>query len=329
MTARPVTLFATVTLAGSMLAGCGALPGGKATTAVNGATFTKLGFGAEGGAAPALVRRANGEWLVVYVGTNVGDRHLYWATSTDGARWSPSQAIEGADYSEQAPALVEDASGVAHLFFASNRNGQDFELFTATLSGSDWSEATAIPGYTGVQDLAAAYANGKFLLACELSGAGLVATTSADGATFADATPVADAGFDPAAAFLPDGKALVAYTSGDDLLERSGAPGAWGAEKTVVTTKSRLRGPALVWAGDHGKLVYAERQGGSGTNYQLKERRFDAGLSFTDGKPMVAFGGEANQPALAIGNNGKIGLAWGMKLSSSQQGVAFTLDGWK
>jgi hypothetical protein len=94
----------------------------------------------------------------------------------------------------------------------------------------------------------------------------------------------------------------------------------------VATTDSRMRGPALLWAGDHGKLVYAERLGAT---YQLREKRFDQHLKFSEGKPMAVFGSDANSPAMAIDHNGKIGLAWGMKLSSSQLGVAFTFDGWK
>src|SRR3954469_19094969 len=96
-----------LTLAGSLLAGCGAVPGasaGLAVQSVGGKGLVKVGFGAEGGETPALVKRADGAWLMVYAGTNVGDRHLYWTTSPDGARWSAPQAIEAAAYSDQAPA---------------------------------------------------------------------------------------------------------------------------------------------------------------------------------------------------------------------------------
>lgn len=331
-----ITRFAptlmTLTVAGSLLAGCGAVPGstsGLAAQSVGGKSVVKLGFGAEGGDAPALVKRANGEWLMVYVGTNVADRHLYWTTSPDGSRWSAPRAIEAAAYSEQAPALTEDANGVVHLFFASNRDGEDFELFHATFNAGTWTASEAVSGYTGVQDLAIAYANGRFLLAAEVMGVGLEAATSADGKTFSAPETLADAGFDPAAAFLPDGKAVVAFTRGDDLVSRAGTTGHWAAEQIVTSTTGRLRGPALTWAGDHGELVYAERSGATGTAYALKNRRFDAALKFTEAKPLAAFGGDANSPAMASDHNGKIGLAWGMKLSSSQQGVAFTLDGWK
>ena len=58
------------------------------------------------------------------------------------------------------------------------------------------------------------------------------------------------------------------------------------------------------------------------------ERHFDKELTFTDGPRPAALPGEARTPAVSY-HNGKIGLAWGMKQSSSQQGIAFTLDGWK
>jgi hypothetical protein len=326
-------LLASLTLAGSLLAGCGTLPGATAgikAESLGGKGFTKIGFGAEGGTQPALLRRANGEWLMVYVGTNVGERHLYATTSTDGKTFSAPELIESADYSDQAPVLAEDAQGVAHLFFASNRDGVNFELRHARLEGAGWTASTQIDGYTGVQDLAVAYAAGRFLLAAEIQGDGLVATTSADGTTFTEREQIAKAGFDPAATFLPDGTALVAYTRSNEILTRASKPGAdWAAESVTVKGSSRLRGPALLWAGDHGKLVYAERQGATGINYALREQRFDQGLIFQEGKPLVAFGGDANSPALAYDNHASIGLAWGMKLSSSQQGVAFTLDGWK
>ncbi|MFN3429223.1 MAG: hypothetical protein ACK46X_04645 [Candidatus Sericytochromatia bacterium] len=326
-------LLASLTLAGSLLAGCGALPGattGLKAESVAGKGFTKVGFGAEGGTQPALIRRANGEWLMVYVGTNVGERHLYATTSTDGKTFSAPELIESADYSDQAPVLAEDAQGVAHLFFASNRNGEHFELRHARYEGAQWTASTQIDGYTGVQDLAVAYSAGRFLLACEIQGDGLVVTTSADAKTFTERETIANAGFDPAAAFLPDGTALVAYTRSNEVLTRASKPGAdWAAEAVAVKGTSRLRGPAMIWAGDHGKLVYAERQGATGTNYALREKRFDLKHQFTEGKPLAAFGGDANSPALAYDNHASIGLAWGMKLSSSQQGVAFTLDGWK
>ncbi|MNT51583.1 hypothetical protein D3C72_1885550 [compost metagenome] len=61
--------------------------------------------------------------------------------------------------------------------------------------------------------------------------------------------------------------------------------------------------------------------------YQLREKRFGNDLSFTNGTVDVL--GDASSPTLALDHNGDIGLAWGIKLSSSQQGIAFTLDGWK
>jgi predicted small secreted protein len=327
---RIAPLFMTVSLAGSLLAGCGTMPGAgpSALVTVGGKSVVKLGFGAEGGTQPSLIKRSNGEWLMVYVGTNVADRHLYWTRSTDGIRWSAPNAIESAAYSDQAPALVEDAQGVVHCFFASNRGGETFNLFHAAFDGV-WTDSTEIAGFAGVQDLAATYADGRFLLAAEVMAEGLFAATSADGATFAERELLADAGFEPAVTFLPTGAALVAYTRANQLITRTGKPGAdWAAEQVVASTSSRLRGPALAWMGDHGKLIYTERAA-AGMTYSLREKRFGADLKFAEGANLASTGGDANSPAIAADHNGKIGLAWGMKQSSSQQGIAFTLDGWK
>lgn len=331
MITRIAPQLLTLTVAAALLAGCGAAPGqtaGVAAQTVAGKSLVKLGFGAEGGTQPSLIRRANGEWLMVYVGTNVADRHLYWTRSTDGTRWSAPIAIESAAYSDQAPSLVEDAQGVVHCFFASNRGGENFNLFHATFDGV-WSASTEIAGFEGLQDLSATYAGGRFLLAAEVMAEGLFATTSADGVTFTEREKLADAGFEPAVTFLPGGAALVAYTRANELIARTSQPGAdWAAEQVVASTSSRLRGPALAWSGDHGKLIYTERAG-AGMTYSLREKRFGADLKFAEGANLASIGGDANSPAIAANHNGKIGLAWGMKQSSSQQGIAFTLDGWK
>lgn len=313
----------------TLLVGCGAVPGatGPMVAGDGGLAIAQLGFGAEGGTQPALVKRKNGDWLMVYVGTNVGERHLYWTRSQDGTRWSAPAEFAAAEYSDQAPALVEDADGLMHCYFASNRGGDNFELFHTTFDGA-WAEPTRIAGYTAVQDLAAAYTDGRFLLAAEVTAEGLFAATSTDGTTFGGRERIAMAGFDPAAAFLPDGSTLVAYTRGNELLARAGTPDVeWTPEQVVVAASDRVRGPALAWAGDHGKLIYTERTN-AGTSYRLREKRFGADRTFAEGTDLAPLGG-AHSPAVAPGAHAEVGLAWGMKLSSGQQGVAFTLDGWK
>lgn len=306
------------------LFGCGAQPGGIVveTAGVNQA-IAKLGFGAEGGSAPSLFRRTNGTWVVAYVGTNVGDRRIYWASSPDGRRWSKSQAVGEAEFADQAPALAEDAAGHVHLFFASNRDGVQWELFHARFVGATFATAEPIKGFTGTQDLAVTLQGDHFVLAAEIMGAGLVVATSKDGSQFAAQEPLTEAGFEPTATTLPDGRALVAYTRSGEVYLRAGkAGGPWGTEQHVASGSDRLREPNLAWGKDGGQLVFAER-GPEG--YQLRARTFDAALEFSEGPDLPMGGGEARGPAIAFDHNGRSGLAWGIKTSSGQQGIVLAM----
>lgn len=325
---RLLTLALGLVSAGSMMLGCGTVSAAGAApyatvATLGGMQVAKLGFGEEGGTDPAICRRADGSTVVVYVGSNVADRKLYWATAKKGLTFGASQPVGDSDYSDQEPCLVEDAQGQLHLFFASNRDGENFRLYHSQLVDGEWATPSLIPGFEGLQGLAAAYAGGRFLLAAELMGEGLFATVSADGQTFTDREAIAESGFEPAATFLPDGTALVVYQRAGELFFRSSGPNAdWSAEAKAAKGADRLRTPALAWAGDHGELIYCER---AGTSYQLKAKRFDAKLTFTDGRQFSKLPGEARTPAISAQQNAEINLAWGMKLSSDQTGIAITV----
>lgn len=321
--------LAFLTVAASLLmAGCGAVPGastGVAATTVGGQKVAKLGFGAEGGDDPAVIRRADGSWVVAYVGTYVDNRLLYVATSSDGLTFGASTLVEDHLYSDQSPCLVEDGNGQLHLFFTSNRDGNDFELYHSTL-GADgtWAQPQHTAGFTGLQNLAVANRDGRFMMAAEVAGDGLFATTSADGATWTERELVAQAGFEPAVTFTADGTAVVAYQRSGQIFVRSSRPGAaWGEEATAAQGEGRLRQPSLTWTEGRGVLVFCEKGADS---FVLRRRHFDARLSFTDGPRPAALTGEARTPAVSY-HNGKIGLAWGMKLTGGQQGIVFALAG--
>lgn len=312
-------------LVAGLLAGCGATPsvGASAQPAalvVAGQPAVPFGFGAEGGTAPTLLKRQSGEWLIAYVGTNVADRKIYFARSADGARWSASSPIDDAPYSDQAPCLVEAADGTVHLYFASNRDGADFGLYHARLEDAGFGPAEAVPGYEGLNDLAVAQRDGRFLLAAEVRAAGLLVSTSADGVRFGEPEMLASAGFEPAACFAPDGKALVAYQRSGSLFLRASAPGAdWSAE-TAIKGSDRLREPALAWSGDQARLIFSER---TAAGYRLRGRRIDANLAVTVDGLFPEVNQESRTPAVFGDDNEKNGLAWGMKSSSGQQGVVF------
>lgn len=324
---RPLALL---TVAASLLfaAGCGTVPGagaGVVAQMVGGQKVVKLGFGVEGGDDPAVIRRADGSWVLAYVGTYVENRRLYVATSPDGSHFNAGEAIEEHVYSDQSPSLVEDGDGKLHLFFASNRDGANFELYHSFLdTDGSWAQPTAVPGFTGVQNLAVSQRDGRFLMAAEVMGDGLFVSTSADGAAWTERELVAEAGFEPAATFTADGTAVVAYQrSGQIFVRSSRAGGAWSEELTAAQGEGRLRQPALAWTEGRGVLVFCER-GADG--YVVRRRHFDTRLTFTDGPRPPALTGEARTPAVSY-HNGKIGLAWGMKLPGGQQGIVFALAG--
>lgn len=287
----------------------------------NGRQVVKFGFGAEGGESPALAHTADG-WQAIYAGTQLGDRHLYWSTSADGSRWSTPSTVASAQFSDQTPAFATDAKGALHLYFASNRTGDDYSIYHCTLSNGTWSAPEAIADTTGASDLAVIYANNQFVLAEETLGAGLVVSTSTDGTRFSGAKVAADAGFAPSLAALPDGRLMLAYMHDGNLYDLVGKPGAWGAEATAATGSDKLQEPGLVWSGDHGVMAYAERTPGG---YQLRARRFDAKGQFDASPlPLPASSGDARAPGLATDAQGKIGMIWGMKDDNGQQGTIFS-----
>lgn len=325
---RPLALLTVAT--SLLLAGCGAVPGasaGPALTAqtVGGQKVVKLGFGAEGGEDPAVIRRADGTWAVAYVGTRVADRQLYVSTSKDGNTFSGPQAVEKHEFSDQSPSLVESANGQLHLFFTSNRNGSNFELFHTYLEADgEWAAAEQIDGFTGAQNVTVAYRGGRFMLAAEVTGEGLVVATRSDDGPWGERELVTALGFEPAVMFMPDGQAVVAYQRAGQIYLRTSSPnGSWSDEIHAAQGEDRLRTPALAWTDGRGVMVFTER---TGDGYVLRRRHFDSELTFTDGPRPAALPGEARTPAVSY-HNGKIGLAWGMKLTGGQQGIVFALAG--
>lgn len=320
------TLRLALALAALLLTGCGAVPGaglGVAQTATDGTI--RLGFGAEGGESPAVCLRRDGSVVVAYAGTNTGDRRIYWTQSSDGRAFAATRPVDAADYSDQSPRLVEDRSGALHLFFASNRTGDDFRLYHSLLEGDAWSAPAEVPGFEGLQGLAVAYDAGRFLMAAEIMGSGLFATTSADGTAFTERERLSAMGFEPAATFLPGGKALVAYQHHGKIFYRASAPGTdWSPEAEAASGGDRLRTPAITWAGDHGELVYAERAAGS---YRLAGVRFDSSLKFGGSLALPTLSGQVRTPALASDGHARTGLAWGIKLSSGQEGIVLAVQG--
>lgn len=304
------------------LTGCGSAKAGSAIevagTTADGHALARLGFGAEGGEKPALVRRAAGGYVLAYAGTRSGSRKIYVATSADGTHWAKPKVACAGEFSDQAPALAEDAAGQLHLFFASNRSGEAQALYHAVEANGAFGQPAAIAGFEGAQDLAIARGEHGFTLVAEVLGAGLLAASSPDGVEWTTPGELAPAGAEPAAAALPDGRTLVAYQLEGKIWLKAGKPGDWAAASEAASGGSRLRDPGLAWAGATGLLVYCEK-GAAG--FELKARSLDASFRPAAADAPLAGSGDQRGVAIALDHNGSKTFAWGMKTTSGQQGV--------
>lgn len=320
---RSRALLVALSLAGTLLAGCGAQPGSATKMLSDGSVVTTLGYGAAEIASPSLCQQKDGSWVLVYAGTNTGDRRVFWASSKDGHSWSAPKAIDTHEFSDQCPRLVVDAQGVTNLYFASNRDGATFELYHSKLVSGAWQAPAEIPGFDGVESLAVLSESGKTLLAAQQLMAGMFSATSADGVHFDAPVKVTGPGADPSLAMLPNGKAMIAYAADQTIDVRTCTPGgAWSAATAAGQGADWVRETALAFSGDRGDLLYSER---TPDGYVLRERHFDANLNFTDADLPVS--PEARTPSLAVDHNGKISLAWGMKDNSGQTAIALTVLG--
>ncbi|HEY9724451.1 MAG TPA: hypothetical protein V6D47_20785 [Oscillatoriaceae cyanobacterium] len=307
-----------MSLAGMLLAGCGAAPG-SARLLSNGSAAQPLGSGTQ----PTLCARPDGSLVVAFVGADSGNRKIYWSESSDGKIWGNPRALDSHPFSDQSPRLVVDAQGVLNLYFASNRDGQNFEIYHSKLVSGAWQAPEEIPGFDGVESLAVVNANGKTLLAAQQLMVGLTSAVSTDGTHFGTPETVTGPGADPSLTMLPGGKALIAYTDDQTVDVRTCTPGgAWSDATDAADGADAVRETTLAFTGDRGELIYAER---TPDGYVLRERHFDAELNFTDADLPVS--PDARTPSLAVDHNGKISLAWGMKDNSGQTTIALTVLG--
>lgn len=288
---------------------------------VDGHTLVKFGFGAEGGATPAVAHTADG-WVAVYAGSRLGDRQLYSAHSSDGTHWDKPKKLGQSGLTDQYPCLTTDNAGNLHLFFASNRDGDDFQLYHAQYSAGTFRDATAIANTSGASDCAVSYCNGQFVLAAETMGVGLQIKTSPDGESFTGDELLTEQGFEPAITALSGDQLMVAYTRSGRLYASTGKPGKWNAETLVTKSSTKLQEPTLAMQGTHGLLAWAER----GASPKISARRFDASGKF-ESVPytLPSVPGESRSPGLCVGEDGEFGLIWGMKDNNGQQGIIFSV----
>lgn len=300
--------------------GCGAQrPGVGMAVGVAGVQW--VGQGAEALAEPALARLASGEVLLVGVTDAVGARRLQAATSPDGKRFGALAPVEaGAAYTDQSPALVARPEGGADLYFVSNRDGADFELFHADFEDGAFSAPERVPGFTGAQAVSAARAGSRVAIAAEVMGEGLFFAERA-GEAFGAPEQLADAGFEPALAAVGGSRFGVAYQRAGVIHGRLQAEGgAFGAERELARGEGRLRLPALAWSGSEGHLLYGERTSGT---YALRAQRLDTNFAPIGARKVPVLPGEARKIALILDDNNSTGvLAWAHKGATGPQGVA-------
>ncbi|MEB3222732.1 MAG: hypothetical protein VKS61_11700 [Candidatus Sericytochromatia bacterium] len=317
---RRAWFLAALTAALLGLPACGAKGIGPAASlgALDARVVARFGFGAEGGAQPALLARAAGGFALAYVGTRPGDRHLHVATSADGRAWGEALALPAGEFSDASPALVEDAAGGLHLYFVSNRSGLTQQVFHCAQAAGGFGEAVVVPGLGGAQELAATRVGDEVVLVAEVMGAGVLAHQGPPGGALRPLPAVAQAGAEPAVCAMAGGKVVVAFQREGKIWTRQGLPGSLGPEVVAASAGSRLRDPALGWVAGQGQLAWAERaDGGMG----LRLRPFDATLSFGEVEAPGLGAGESRGPSWAASREGVRLLAWGMKTMNGQQGV--------
>lgn len=313
--------MAAIIILPAYLGGCGAATTSVATSLLE-PEGVVLGLGSEGGEKPSLIRRSRGGYVLAYAGARSAERHIYVRRSEDGIGWSAPEVVARGGFAAQAPALAEDAAGRVHLFFVSNRSGETQAAYQAAEQATGWTDATAIAGFDGAQDLAVTRVGRAFLLVAEVMGAGVLAAERPDGASWTSPAVLAPAGAEPAAAALPDGRSLVTYQLEGKVLARVGGPGTWSEPIEAATGASRLRDPAVAWAGPHGLLVFSERIDGA---FRLRARRFDEALRFEETEAPPTGSGDARGAAIAPAPDGALAFAWGIKTPNGQQGVMVSI----
>jgi hypothetical protein len=316
-------LFVAILLMG-LLSGCGALPAVVGSVqAVTQAGYAQVAFGVGGigGAQPALLQRQDGSWVVVFVGTRSGARQLYSAVSQDGRYWTEPRRLGQSGLSDQAPVFIEDTSGTLHLYLASNRDGDQYELYHATWpkGATWWDGARMVAGFGGIQDLALTRRAGRFWLLAEIMGEGLVVASSGDGETFGAVTQVAEAGFEPSLCAVGETGLLAVYHRAGVLYRREmGVKGQWLPEERWLESNSRLREPVVSWSESEGLLAFIER---TGSEDRLRVRRFGEDRRLEVAVEPSFLGGGGRSPVIFRAQNGKMAWAWGMKTVDGRQGV--------
>lgn len=315
------TLIAAAALTGCGAGGMqGALISDAAPRVAPGWTSVKV---AADGIEPCLVSRKAGGYAIAYATDKLGDRHVYFTSSADGARWTPPVAIAQGPLSDEAPALCEDAAGSLHLFFGSNRDERYAVYETTSSDGQAWSAAEALPAelkddQDGNFPAIAPLPSGGLAIAYETYAGIRFRTRNAQGKWTSGETVATTAGA-PALAVGSDGKIALAFMSYQKLYVRGrSAAGAWTAPTELAGVPAET--PALTADGQGGWWMVHTQQ--TGEYWNLAERTFASGR-WSEAIALTLGETDDQTPSALFLGGGKRAVAWGSTKDGRASGLYF------
>ncbi len=288
---------------------------------VAGAKAAAVAFGSEGPQVPSLFRGPDGSWGIAYGSDKLGNKHIYFASSKDGAKWGAATQVQPGPLSDQDPALFADQTGF-HVIFSSNRD-EATALYVSDRNATGWSppQKLNLPGGLPVEPSITRTSHG-WALAYRCTS-GIVVAESGDGHNWYEARVAGTHLGDPAIAYV-DGKLLVVAHRSQQLFQISrGATGAW-TQAVSLGFDGLARQPSVA-INPEGEpvLAFSYRPGA------VDERPMQIALStLTDGKwtppeALTSATGDNVNPSLQISSDGGRSLAWGIYGSAGERGVVF------
>lgn len=324
------------TVALTVISGCGAdspflkKPGGAAGSqeptlelpVVAGSKAAPVSFGSEGPQVPSLFRAADGTWGVAYGSDKLGNKHVYFSTSQDGAKWSAAAPISPGELTDQDPALFADQAGF-HVIFSSNRDGVAPALYICDQTNGGWGlpQKLNLPGGIPVEPSITRTSHGWAL--AYRSTEGVIVAESGDGRNWYEARVAGTHLGDPAIAYVGGRLHVVAHRSQQLYELNRGTTGTWTQPRSLGFD-GLARQPSLSINPDGlPVLAFSYRPGAVDT------RPVQIALStLADGKwtlpeSLTSTSGDNVNPTLQISSDGGRFLAWGIYGSAGERGVVF------
>lgn len=289
---------------------------------VAGTKASPVSFGAEGPQVPSLFQAMDGTWGIAYGSERLGNKHVYFSSSPDGAKWSKAVQVAPGGLSDQEPALFADQTGF-HVIFASNRDEQSLALYVSDQTATGWSPAQKLNLPGGLpQEPAVCRTSHGWALAYR-STEGVIVAESGDGHNWYEARVAGTHLGDPAIAYV-NGRLLVVAHRSQQLYELSrGASGTW-TQPRAVGFEGSARQPSLsVDQTGNPVLAFSHRTGPAGTGPVQIALSTLAGGAWTPPEALTSTRGDNVNPALQISSDGGRSLAWGIYGSAGERGVVF------